>query len=361
MDDTDDDAYSNDSDSTHPQTDVDDEELSAMSSLGSDSGSQRGDDDTTTTALMRGDDDDSGGHYYFVDEPESMISSVNSATTKRVVFVGMALFAFVSVIIGALFLFWIIPNSQPYTVKPPYLHDNLEIAIADSNCMYGIQQPTEPPTVPCTPAQNDLTGCQVGCGLVDANKCSTCQCGLTVTVSWKAINVTAEPQWIYLLASTSGLSYWQTGFAQPVLQQQIDPDTGLASGTADIKDGCFSQPYQVVNIVACLSSRKLKNLVFSNFPVNHCNVTKGLCIATNNVALRGPSPACQGNDWIGNSYIDTWPANQRTNDATRATSSSLLLLSLCMLLVVVLLDDHVTLVSDVVSSAAAAILSPSTS
>jgi hypothetical protein len=247
-------------------------------------------DTTRTTTYHNGDGgggDDEEDNYYFVDEPEISIGT-GAATTKRALFVGLSLLLIAVVIVAALFMFWIIPNNvvESIKVKPPYQHKQLALDVVNgtTSCMYGIQYPQTPSS--CTPKQNDLIGCQVGCGIVD--DCGTCQCGLSIRVSWSNVNYTRDPQYIYLLASLDGIEYWQTGFAQPVLKQSVNRTNGLVSGEATITDGCFGMPFQVINVVACMSSRSItKGRVFPAFPINHCNVTHGICIATNDVALQG--------------------------------------------------------------------------
>lgn len=271
------------------------------------------DSDEVFYAPEEGDDDDSselsslagsgseesvdGENYFYADDPEI---KPDSSIFKRAVLVAITAGCFVLVLVCISLVLLLVPekNNNSSSTEPivegPYIHD-LKVEIKDRQCSY---KTINPPG--CTSDVNDLIGCQIGCGL------EKLECGLNVTVSWEDIAITQDQQWIYLFATVDAEHWWQTGFAQPLLTS--DPTANTTSGQAVIRDGCFGAPYQVVTVVACLSTETIKKGdEFHWFPKNSCNATYGICIPTNDVALL-PSSECDGEEWIGNDFVETWDA-----------------------------------------------------
>ncbi len=138
----------------------------------------------------------------------------------------------------------------------------------DTNCELGQTCPTG-----CTPAVDEEIGCCIGCGLET-------DCNIRpLTVEWTDVPITESQQRIYLLVTTDCSFYYQTGFG-PFLET-------TESGIAEINNACLSQPDKQIVIIACLSSMNLHDRTFNGFPVDYCNSTRGICVATNDVYQKG--------------------------------------------------------------------------
>lgn len=191
----------------------------------------------------------------------------------------------------------------------PFLYDNGTDCAFEYKCLPG-----------CTLELSREVGCCVGCPIGQANRdqVEPPNCSFNVTVTWANVERLPWRQRIWLFTTIDGKYYYQTGFA-PWIENS-------SNGSSIVPDGCFSRPYQQIALIACLSSEDLQDKSYKGFPVNKCNSTWGLCVATNGI-YQDPLDVCTDEgEWEGNFFITEWKG-PRAAGSTLSWNFLLILLS----------------------------------
>ena len=192
-------------------------------------------------------------------------------------------------------------NDNDVNITEFYTQSSIEIEVPITRCSYEYYCPTTPL---CSPELDQLIGCCSGCDQGPSG-----ECGLNVTVNYFNIprtNVTSPPL-IYLLATTDGTHFWQTGtpiFVQGVTNSGAGNNLGgmeYTNSTGKITNGCYGKPRSIA-ILGCLTFYNLTDVQFNTgIPDDTCLVLGGSCSRLNNVWQRSV-PGCVGNIWVGSGF-----------------------------------------------------------
>jgi len=249
--------------------------------------------------------------FYFGKDDRPKIGRVN----KRVVGCGLFILLLMSAIIATIFILVPSTNSEE-DVK--FDHNMVYVRLSLKNP--GVCQYTRACLPDCPRTIERQTGCCIGCPerLVDPLDDN---CNFNVSVGWQNIKALDLRQRIYLFASLDGNTFFQTGYAPPVVTKKaeynlvVDPNNPVApDGTPNllkelvnlpnestVPNTCLSTANQQVILVACLSQYDLFDKAFSGFPGTYCNSFNGSCINTNNAVVKDMD-VCKNGLWQGNKY-----------------------------------------------------------
>jgi hypothetical protein len=170
-------------------------------------------------------------------------------------------------------------------------------------------------------------GCCIGCPVRQEDPLDD-NCNFNVTVGFKNITELDIRQRIYMFASLDGKTFFQTGFAPPVVKKEdiwtvivkedtdpLDPSTTVKTKYNEtlsyanetvIPNACFSTANQPILLLACLSPYNLFDFSCKGVPAAYCTSFRGICYNTNN-ALLSPMEGCVETglgyyEWEGNRW-----------------------------------------------------------
>jgi len=246
--------------------------------------------------------------FYFNKDDRPKIGRVN----KRVVGCGLFILLIICAIIATIFV--LVPSTDS-TDDVDFDHDMVYVRLGKKTP--GVCQYARTCLKDCGRTIERQQGCCLGCPTRQDDPLDD-NCNFNVSVGWNNVKALDLRQRVYLFASLDGNTFYQTGFAPPVVKKGAEyvvvenTNIVLPNGSyplvkeivndpneSTVPNACFSTANQQVIVVACLSEYDLFDMAFDGFPGLWCNSFNGSCFNTNNAIVKDLD-VCEKGLWTGN-------------------------------------------------------------